>query len=162
MNPLGEGMSNQSSWTSIFCFSVASFTTVLSIVFSLSPEVEAQPTEHFVVRLSVMPVEAVTVPDIAGTGRGFAVLEDSMLSIDGMFSGLRGAATAIRLHEGLGMGIRGTALSELNVVGGVNGTFEGSVELSTDQIESLQRGNFYIQIDSEAAPEGNLWGWLIK
>jgi hypothetical protein len=33
--------------------------------------------------------------------------------------------------------------------------------LSADQVDSLKKGKFYIQINSEKAPEGNLWGWLM-
>ena len=42
------------------------------------------------------------------------------------------------------------------------GSFFGSFDLSADQVESLRQGKFYVQIDSEKAPEGNLWGWLLK
>jgi hypothetical protein len=35
------------------------------------------------------------------------------------------------------------------------------VELSSRQANALRAGQLYIQIDSESAPEGNLWGWLL-
>jgi hypothetical protein len=60
------------------------------------------------------------------------------------------------------MGIRGAVLSDLLVSGGIEGKFSGEVELSDSQIESLRQGKLYIQIYSEAAPEGNLWGWLLQ
>ncbi|MNC98132.1 CHRD domain protein [compost metagenome] len=41
------------------------------------------------------------------------------------------------------------------------GSLEASVELSPEQIDALNNGRFYIQIHSESAPEGNLWGWLL-
>jgi hypothetical protein len=43
---------------------------------------------------------------------------------------------------------------------GVSGTFKGVVDLSGQQRESLDKSALYIQIHSEKAPEGNLWGWL--
>ena len=64
--------------------------------------------------------------------------------------------------RGLEWGFAVQPFSELMVVGGVEGSFSGEIELSSDQVDSLRQGKIYIQIDSEAAPEGNLWGWLVK
>jgi hypothetical protein len=50
---------------------------------------------------------------------------------------------------------------ELIVSKGTNGTITGSLELTPRQIEALEKGSLYIQIHSEKAPEGNLWGWLL-
>ena len=33
--------------------------------------------------------------------------------------------------------------------------------LTAEQIESLKKGRFYVQLSSEKAPDGNLWGWLL-
>jgi hypothetical protein len=41
--------------------------------------------------------------------------------------------------------------------GGVTGVFD----LDANQLESLRKGRLYIQIASEKAPDGNLWGWLL-
>ena len=60
------------------------------------------------------------------------------------------------------MGIRGDAIFELSVEASVNGTFSGNVELTQEQVQRLRQGRLYIQIHSEAAPEGNLWGWLLE
>jgi hypothetical protein len=50
---------------------------------------------------------------------------------------------------------------ELDVDRAVEGGFSGEWELSADQLRALDDGRMYIQIDSEIAPEGNLWGWLL-
>ena len=34
--------------------------------------------------------------------------------------------------------------------------------LTAEQVESLRKGKLYIQIDSEKASDGNLWGWLLR
>ena len=60
------------------------------------------------------------------------------------------------------MGVRGDAISELSVEASVSGTFSGNVELTQEQVQRLRQGRLYIQIHSEAAPEGNLWGWLLE
>jgi hypothetical protein len=39
----------------------------------------------------------------------------------------------------------------------VSGTFK----LDAAQTEALRKGKLYVQIDSEKAPNGNLWGWLL-
>jgi hypothetical protein len=38
----------------------------------------------------------------------------------------------------------------------------GVVELSRAEAQALRDGRIYLQIDSEPAPEGNLWGWLLR
>ncbi len=121
----------------------------------------AQAPATFSARLTMMPIEVATRADVTGSGSGSAVLDGRRLSVSGSFSGLRAPATIARLHEGLATGIRGTAFFELTVATAVKGTFSGEVELSHGQVESLRLGRLYIQIHSETAPEGNLWGWLL-
>ena len=122
----------------------------------------AQSPETFTARLTTMPSDRALHPNVTGSGSGEARLDGERLLVNGSFSGLRGPATVARLHEGLVMGVRGAALFDLAVVSGVDGTFSGEVELNTEQVESLRAGRLYIQIHSEAAPEGNLWGWLLQ
>ena len=57
--------------------------------------------------------------------------------------------------------MRGPAFADLKVSGGTSGTIEGSVELTKDQVGELGKSLFYVQLHSEKAPEGNLWGWLL-
>jgi hypothetical protein len=45
--------------------------------------------------------------------------------------------------------------------GGAAGTLMGVIELSDDALAALAAGHLYIQLDSEGAPDGNLWGWLL-
>ena len=130
-------------------------------LFCLTHWVVAQTPETFTTRLTMMPLEVGTPGNVTGVGSGSAVLDGQRLHISGSFSGLRGPATIARLHEGLKMGIRGGAIYELSVTATVEGTVTGELELSMEQVESLRLGRLYIQIHSEAAPEGNLWGWLL-
>jgi len=100
--------------------------------------------------------------NIAGLGSASAVLSGTKLSITGSFEGLRSPATIAQLHEGRGTGVRGPVIFDLTVTKAVSGTIEGSFDLSADQVENLRKGRFYVQIHSEKAPDGNLWGWLLR
>ena len=43
----------------------------------------------------------------------------------------------------------------------VEGKVTGAFKLDETQAAALKKGRLYIQIDSEKAPNGNLWGWLL-
>ena len=58
--------------------------------------------------------------------------------------------------------MRGPKLLDLTVTKAMSGELSGSFDLTPPQVERLKKGNWYVQIHSEKAPEGNLWGWLIK
>ena len=58
------------------------------------------------------------------------------------------------------MGMRGAVVGEFVSGGGTNGTFKGTVTLSPAQAAAFVKGLLYVQVQSEKAPDGNLWGWL--
>jgi hypothetical protein len=132
----------------------------LTIVCALS--LAAQAPETFKVRLSPVPVEAKTRESIAGIGSATATLVGARLSITGSFEGLRSPAMAAKVHQGPVTGVRGPALLDLTVAHATSGSLSASLDLTPQQIESLKKGQLYIQIDSEKAPDGNLWGWLLR
>ena len=37
-----------------------------------------------------------------------------------------------------------------------------SIDLTPEQLQALKKGQLYIQIASEKAPDGNLWGWFVR
>jgi hypothetical protein len=111
-------------------------------------------------RLSLMPLDIAMQNVIAGSGMATANLKGSTLSINGTFTGLKTPATTARLFRSPKPGMRGTPIGELTVAGETNGTISGSIELTKDQISDLAAGRFYVQLHSQKAPEGNLWGWL--
>jgi hypothetical protein len=57
--------------------------------------------------------------------------------------------------------VRGPVAFDLTVTKATSGTIEGSFDLSPEQLEDLKKNRFYVQIHSEKAPDGNLWGWLM-
>ena len=121
----------------------------------------AQNTETFKARLSVVPIDAEMKATIAGSGSVTATLGGNKLTINGTFEGLKSPATEAYIHVGP-MGIRGPAILDLTISRATSGTISGSLDLTPAQIADLKSSRLYIQIHSERAPDGNLWGWLLK
>lgn len=140
----------------------AALAATLALFLVQSVPVAAPPAQAttFKVRLTRVPVEPTTQASITGKGTATATLAGSTLTIDGTFEGMQSAATTARVHIG-GKGIRGPAEFDLTVTKATSGTIAGTLTLTRVQIDSLRRGWFYIQINSEKAPDGNLWGWLL-
>ena len=121
-----------------------------------------QSAEKFRTRLAPVAMDSSMRSSIAGTGSASATLSGNRMTIAGTFTGLRSPATAAKIHIGRITAVRGPAIFDLTVASSTNGSIEGAFDLTTDQIADLKQGKFYIQIDSEKAPEGNLWGWLLR
>lgn len=122
----------------------------------------AQNGESFKARLSTVPVDATMLPTVAGSGSLRAVLAGNKLTISGSFEGLRSSAIRANIHIGPQKGIRGPAVHDLTVTKEKAGSISGSVDLASSEVEDLRNGRLYVQIDSERAPEGNLWGWVLR
>jgi CHRD domain-containing protein len=122
----------------------------------------AQTQERYKVRLATVPMDGGMRNSVAGTGSATAVLTGTKLTVTGTFDGLLSPATAARVHRGAAMGVRGSPFAELTVSKGQKGTVSGSIDLTPEQVQSLKRGQLYIQISSEKAPDGNLWGWFVR
>jgi hypothetical protein len=108
-----------------------------------------------------VPIEASTAANTIGAGDATAQLAGTKLTIRGNFAGLKGPATVARLHQGAVMGVRGPAFADVAIPTAPNGNFTAEVTLTAAQAEGLRQGHVYLQIHSETAPDGNLWGWLL-
>lgn len=117
---------------------------------------------RFAARLSTVPIDPGTRAEITGRGAVSAVLSGRDLSLDGSFEGLQSPAELAELHIGARIGVRGPAFAKLELTGDVSGAISGTVELSREQVAALREGRLYVQIHSENAPDGNLWGWLLQ
>ena len=133
--------------------------SVLGCLALWSPPAAAQ-AKTYGGRLSPVPITVAMQGAVAGRGTVTAVLTDNRLSLEGTFDGLRSPATVARLHVAP-RGIRGPAVADIMVPGATSGTFKAVVPLSESQRQALEKNSLYIQIHSEKAPEGNLWGWLL-
>ncbi|HEV3214616.1 MAG TPA: CHRD domain-containing protein [Vicinamibacterales bacterium] len=118
--------------------------------------------EKYLVYLSPMPFSDATQPNMTGKGSGSATLENDTLSISAAFSGLASAATKGHLSLSKAAGIPGAPLFDLTVSNDVTGKVTGQLKLDPAQLAGLRGGKLYVQIDSEKAPTGNLWGWLLQ
>ena len=136
--------------------------TAFVLIVACSLPLAAQAPETYKVRLSPVPVEAQTRANIAGIGSATATLGGTKLSITGSFEGLLSPAMDAKIHQGPVTGVRGPAILDMTVAHASNGALSASIDLTPPQIESLKKGRLYIQIDSDKAPDGNLWGWLLR
>jgi hypothetical protein len=123
----------------------------------------AQAPRTFRARLSPVPIDVSMQATVAGTGSVSAVLTGSKLAITGTFEGLKSAATIAQIHKGPVRGVRGPNVLDLAVTktDAASGTINGSFDLTAIQVADLEKGRLYVQLHSEKAPDGNLWGWLL-
>lgn len=131
---------------------VAVLTAASALIHAQSPQYRA--------RLAVVPIDIPMQATIAGSGAVTATLKGTTLTINGTFSGLKTAATVARMHRSPKPGMRGTPIGDLTATAGTSGAITGSIELTKAQVDDLAAGRIYIQLHSEKAPDGNLWGWL--
>ena len=133
---------------------------VPALVLVMSSFVHAQAPQYRA-RLSIVPIDVSMQSTIAGSGAVTATLKGSTLTISGTFNGLRTAATVARVHRSPRTAMRGAPIGDLTATANTTGTISGSIELTKEQIDDLAAGRIYIQLHSEKAPDGNLWGWLL-
>ena len=130
---------------------------LLGVAVALS----AGAQQSFKVRLRPVPIEASTAANTTGAGEATAQISGTKLTLRGNFAGLKGPATVAHLHQGPVTGVRGPAIADVTVPSATNGRFDVEVTLTQAQVEGLRQGHVYLQIHSETAPDGNLWGWLL-
>jgi hypothetical protein len=135
---------------------------LLVLTMACAWSLTAQAPETFKTRLSPVPVDAKTRADVTGVGSVTATLVGAKLSITGSFEGLRSQALDAKVHQGPATGVRGPAILDIVVPHATSGAVSATLDLTPQQIESLKKGRLYLQIDSEKAPDGNLWGWLLR
>jgi len=140
-------------------------TAIILFVSVASAALSAQGAKAYRARLSPVPIDVSMQATVSGVGSASAVLTGAKLVVTGSFEGLRSPATIAKIHKGPARGVRGPDVFDLQVSrgagGGTAGTFEGTFDLTPVQLSDLEKGRLYVQIHSEKAPDGNLWGWLL-
>lgn len=121
----------------------------------------AAAAQTYQANLGPMPLDAATNKNMLGRGEATASLDGKMLTVSGRFAGLPSQATKAHLFVGLAIGVPGSEGFDLTVSQADNGTLSGQVALNAKQAAAFRTGKLYVQIDSQKAPTGNLWGWLL-
>jgi hypothetical protein len=134
---------------------------VCALTLGVSASTAAQTVKTFKARLSPVPIDVTMQATVSGTGSASAALAGTKLTITGAFDGLRSPATIVQVHKSPIRGVRGPVVFDLTASPGTSGTISGSVDLSPAQLADLEKGRLYVQLHSEKAPDGNLWGWLL-
>ena len=134
----------------------------LVVLCVLTASASAQTGRTFKTRLSPVPVDLTMLPTVTGSGSVTASLVGAKLTVTGTFEGLKSPATIVKIRKSPVRGVRGPELFDLTASHGQSGTISGTIELTAQQIADLQGGRLYVQLHSEGAPEGNLWGWLLE
>ena len=119
--------------------------------FAASYEAQLDPT----------PFDATNRADvIESIGNLTATLDGNTLTVKGSFSNFTSPATGGSFRIGLAKGVPGDAIGNLTVEHARQGSFSGTIKLTSAQLAALKREALYVRIDSEKAPEGNVQGWL--
>lgn len=138
---------------------------VMEAAERVAKELQASPPredEVYRARLSPVPIDTSMQGAIAGSGSVTGTVAGSTLELRGSFAGLKSPATVARVHRGSRTGVRGDAVADLALTAATSGSIGGRVDLSAALLADLAGGRLYVQLHSERAPEGNLWGWLLK
>jgi hypothetical protein len=134
-------------------------TVILLLAHAAYPQ-NRPSIETFKARLTPVPIDTSMMSTVAGSGSVTAVLAGKHVTIAGTFEGLRSPATSAHVRKGP-KGLRGPVILELDISKAVKGGVSGSFDLTPEQISDLRNAKWYVQIQSERAPDGNLWGWLL-
>lgn len=121
----------------------------------------AHADDAFDVRLAPAARDALIKTKIGGRGTAHVTLRGKTLTISGNFDGMPAAANRAELRRGAAVGVRGPAIAQLTAAAATSGTLTGEITLDDSQLEAFNAGQLYIEIASELAPEGSVWGWLL-
>ena len=140
---------------------IAAMRAALLLVCAAGAVLSAQAGRTFKARLAPVPIDLTMQATVAGSGTVTASLTGTKLTINGTFDGLKSPATTAKIRKSPVRGVRGPEILTLTVSGATSGTLAGQFDLTPQQLADLQAGRLYVQLHSEKAPDGNLWGWLI-
>jgi hypothetical protein len=139
----------------------AARTFLLGACFLGLSSAGAAASSTFQVRLSPGPRLVGTRADRSGSGSVTVTLQGNTLTLEGSFSGLLAVPTGAHLRMGSLPGVRGPLIADLTISPSTRGRLSGRVQLNAEQLATVHKGGLYVEIDSDKAPEGDLWGWIM-
>jgi len=138
------------------------FTRLVAAGFVLAIAVApARAADTYQANLGPMPLDEATKKNLLGRGDATAVWDGKALTITGKFAGLTSPAIKAHLIIGPYIGVPGTESLDLTVSPATSGTVTGQLALNGRQATAFRTGKTYVQIDTQNAPTGTLWGWLL-
>ncbi|HEX4269990.1 MAG TPA: CHRD domain-containing protein [Rhizomicrobium sp.] len=132
--------------------------TACAFVLAAAPALAATTYQA---NLGPMPLDAANKANMLGRGEATATWDGKALTVTGTFGGLPSPATGAHLMIGLGIGVPGTESLDLAISQAEDGTVSGTLPLNAKQQAAFRTGKMYVQIDSQKASTGTLWGWLL-
>jgi hypothetical protein len=132
----------------------------LAALLLLATAAQAAAPTQFHAQLDPVAFDRVSRDAVAGIGGVTATLAGHTLTLTGSFSGLPSSASSAQLRMGIAMGVPGPAIGVLSVEHGSSGRLTGQLQLNAAQVAALRSSALYVQVASDGAPEGHLWGWL--
>lgn len=123
----------------------------------------AQESERFRGRLSILPVDFASLPNMSGSGVVTAELRESLLTIEVAFEGLSTPATGATIRNAA-RGRRGSVVLavEIGTATDTTGRFSQIITLESAEIAELRQERYYLQIQTERNPDGEIRGWLLS
>lgn len=133
----------------------------LAVLFLGGLSGTALAADVYASRLTAVAYDGAERANVQGDGHVSATLNGSSLTVTGDFAELPSSATSVKLYSGPGIGVPGPAMLDLQLSGQSQGSISGTVKLNARQLAALKKGHVYVQLNSQKAPDGNLWGWLL-
>lgn len=137
--------------------SIVSRTIIAAILCVAAP---AFAVENYQTDIGPTPKNGRQGANVQGRGTVLATLDNKTFSLQGKFSGLYSPATVARLYMGNVMGGTGPSIGDLRIVQAQSGEISGTFTLTPGQVAALKVGKLYVMLNSQSAPNGNLWGWF--
>ncbi|MGI9628986.1 MAG: CHRD domain-containing protein, partial [Longimicrobiales bacterium] len=112
--------------------------------------------------LARLPVDFTTQGQLWGHGHVTARVLGDQLIIQGEFADVESSVTGAHIHRAR-PGLRGPQIQPLEIVAEGeqrSGTVGGAIQLTDEVAAALEGNELYVQIYSEANPDGVLRGWL--
>lgn len=123
------------------------------------------PDDPLTARLDSVAFTNETRRLVSGVGGVVATISDGgVVTLVGNYGGLASPATSIVVLKGPRTGVPGQErLAAFPVAQpSTRGSFSERIRMSKSNLAALLAGQIYLQIVTETAPDGAIWGWIIR